>query len=231
MLDHLEGRTSFEVVEREDRWIGFSLGPPAYFADFDGWPDIEQKAIGHARGRVLDIGCGAGRHALYLQKQGCDVLGIDISPKAIEVCKRRGLKRAEVKSITELNAGVGTFDTILMLGNNFGLFSNFKRAHWLLRRFYKMTSPDACIIAESRDPYTTDDPDHLRYHKRNMERGRMGGQIRLRVRYKSLITPWFDYLMVSQNEMKEILKGTGWHIRNFFNGESAFYAALIEKDV
>jgi 2-polyprenyl-3-methyl-5-hydroxy-6-metoxy-1,4-benzoquinol methylase len=63
----------------------------------------ETKAFSHMRGRVLDIGFGAGRIAIYLQKKGFDVLGIDVSPFAILVCKLRGLRRAKLISITQLS--------------------------------------------------------------------------------------------------------------------------------
>jgi 2-polyprenyl-3-methyl-5-hydroxy-6-metoxy-1,4-benzoquinol methylase len=55
-------------------------------------PD-EKKAIDYAKGRVLDVGCGAGRHILYLQKKGLKVLGIDQSPLAVNMCKLRGAKK------------------------------------------------------------------------------------------------------------------------------------------
>jgi 2-polyprenyl-3-methyl-5-hydroxy-6-metoxy-1,4-benzoquinol methylase len=80
------------------------------------------------KGRVLDIGCGAGRHSLYLQKRGFDVLGIDSSPLAIKVCKLRGLKQAKVMSIEELNFKPNSFDSVITLGSNFGLFGSFEKA-------------------------------------------------------------------------------------------------------
>jgi len=79
------------------------------------------------KGRVLDIGCGAGRHSLYLQKKGFDVLGIDSSPLAIKVCKLRGLEKAKVMAIEDINFKPDSFDRIIMMGNNFGLFGSFNR--------------------------------------------------------------------------------------------------------
>ena len=73
-----------------------------------------------------------------------------------------------------------------------------------------MTSSKGRIVAMSSDTYRTDNPDHLAYHARNRERGRMSGQLRLRVRYKKYAMPWFDYLIVSKVEMESILEGTGW---------------------
>jgi len=59
-----------EIVERDDGFIGASAGPHAYFLDYEQWPDHYKEAIQLVRGRVLDVGSGAGRIVLYLQNQG-----------------------------------------------------------------------------------------------------------------------------------------------------------------
>lgn len=230
MIDYLNGKGAFEIVERDDGFITITNAPAVYFSKFMDWPSHEKRGMRFARGKVLDIGCGAGRHAIYLQERGLDVLGIDTSPLAIKVCKLRGLKKAKRFSIDQISQKLGRFDTLLMLGNNFGLFENFNKARWLLKRFHKITSREARIIVESSDPYQTDEPDHLEYHRYNRKRGRMSGQIRLRVRYKKHVTPWFDYLLVSKDEMREILKGTGWQVKRFFDSKSPWYLAIIEKE-
>jgi len=226
----VNGARGYEIVERDDGLV--QIGGPAtqYLAGYADWPSHQQEAIRYVRGRVLDIGCGAGRHSLYLQERGHDVLGIDLSPKAIEVCRQRGLKRAQVLPITQVNSKLGRFETILMLGNNFGLFGNRRRARWLLRqRFHALTSAYARILAETLDVHRTDDPVHLAYHERNRQRGRMAGQIRLRIRYKTARTPWFDYLMVSPAELEGILTGTGWRVSQFINADDGRYVAVLEK--
>ncbi|NMC44930.1 MAG: class I SAM-dependent methyltransferase [candidate division Zixibacteria bacterium] len=81
----------FEAVERDDDFIAFSHGPGSYFAEYRRWPRHQRQAIRLARGRVLDIGRGAGRCLPYLKQQGLDGVGIDISPRAIKVCRERGL--------------------------------------------------------------------------------------------------------------------------------------------
>ena len=133
--DGSRGAGGVEIIERDDGHIDVSGGQRAYFKDFVDWNPSEQEAMTYVRGRCLDIGCGAGRVCLYVQEQGFDVTGIDVSPLAIEVCRRRGVLNAEVRSITELSSSFGTFDTLLTLGNNFGLFGSRKRTRWLLRRF------------------------------------------------------------------------------------------------
>jgi len=230
ILAYFKGKRSFEIIERDDGWFGAAGGAPIYFSTYKHWQNHYKKAIKLARGRILDIGCGAGRHSLYLQKKGFDVTGIDNSPLAIKVCKARGLKKAKVMSISDVGEfKTNSFDTILMLGNNFGLFGSPKRAKVLLKKLYKITSPKALIIVESRDLYKTDDPDHLAYHKLNRQKGRMAGQLKFRIRFGKYIGLWFDYLIVSKTEMKMILKRTGWKAKRFIDDKDGIYIAIIEK--
>jgi len=231
VYDYFLGEDVREIVEREDGFIGLSGGPKAYFAPYEEWPVIQQEAVQLAYGRCLDIGCGPGRVCLYLQEKGIDVVGIDNSPLAIHTAQLRGVQDARVLPITRASRNtLGIFDTMIMFGNNFGLFGTVKRAKWLLRRFYKMMSRDGRILAESRDVYQTDKPEHLAFHERNRQMGRMSGQVRIRVRYRNLKGPWFDYLMVSQTEMAEIVAGTGWYITRVIEAEGGpDYTAVLEK--
>ncbi len=227
---YYEGRGVSEIVERDDGYFDASVfGPMMYFSDYADWSPIERRAMDFSKGRVLDIGCGAGRHSLYLQKKGFDVVGIDNSPLAIKVCRLRGLKKAEVMSIDDVDFPSEYFDTIIMMGNNFGLFASFEKARILLKKFYEMTSKDALIVADTRDPYKTDNPEHLEYHRLNKEKGRMGGQVRIRIRFGKYVGRWFDYLMVSKEEMEQILEGTGWKVNEFIDSNGSEYIAIIGK--
>jgi 2-polyprenyl-3-methyl-5-hydroxy-6-metoxy-1,4-benzoquinol methylase len=225
------GERTSEIVERDDGYFEASeYGPKMYFLEYEDWPAFEKKAMEFAKGRVLDVGCGAGRHSLYLQKKGLDVLGIDSSPLAIKVCRLRGVKKAKVMPIEEVNFKPDSFDTIIMMGNNFGLFGGFEKARKLLKKFHKMTSRNGLIVASTRDTYKTENPDHLEYHKLNREKGRMSGQLRIRVRFKKYVGRWFDYLIASKKEVQEILKGTGWKIKEYVDSGNSEYVAIIGKD-
>ena len=63
------------------------------FRSYESMPEIERKALDMAKGRVLDVGAGAGCHSLVLQEKGMDVTAIDISPLSVETMKERGLRR------------------------------------------------------------------------------------------------------------------------------------------
>src|SRR5919197_543641 len=100
--DYLHHKESLGITERNDGFIE-AEDPQIWFSKYDEGLDVEKKAMGYVKGRtVLDIGCGTGRHALYLQKErGFDVLGIDTSPLAIKICKLQGLNKTKVQSITQ----------------------------------------------------------------------------------------------------------------------------------
>jgi SAM-dependent methyltransferase len=182
------------------------------------------------RGRVLDAGCGAGRVALHLQERGSEVVAIDISPGAIEVCRRRGVRDARLLDLAALadSSDLGVFDTVVLFGNNFGMFENAKRASTLLRRLRRVCAERSRIIAGTVDPYDTDEPVHLEYHARNRQRRRMAGQVRMRVRHRDFATPWFDWLFVSRGELQDIASGAGWQFVRSIPEKGAAYVAILE---
>jgi SAM-dependent methyltransferase len=229
IFDHYRGIVSPEVIERDDGWCGTSAGAPAYFAPFKEWPAHQRQALRYARGRCLDVGCGAGRVALELQSRGHPVVAIDASPLAVRTCRLRGVRQARLLRLTQVDARLGRFDTVIMYGNNFGLFANRRRARWLLRRLGNVTSAGARIIAESRDPSRTTDPEHKRYHRLNRRRGRLPGQLRMRVRCGRACTPWFEYLLVSPSEMRSIVQGTSWQVARVVPSDGPPYIAVLEK--
>lgn len=228
--EHLQGRSEPEIIERDDGYIALSGGPDAYFWPFRRWPSVERRALRAVRGRVLDVGCGAGRVCLELQRRRHEVVGIDISPKAVETARARGVKDAQVHAAVQVSAAaLGPFDTIALFGNNFGLLADRRRGRWLLRRFASMTRTGGRIVATSRDPYATDVPEHLAYHQRNRARGRMPGQLRIRVRHRMRASPWFDYLTVSAAELEGLLVGTPWRVDQLIVDDgSPFYAMVLE---
>ena len=150
----------------------------------------DQKILITGGGSGIGLMCvGAGRVALELQARGCDVVGIDISSGAVEVARSRGVNDARHLAFEDVDGSLGRFDTLVMFGNNFGLFGSRAKARRLLRRLRPFVGR---IVATSNDPYATDDPAHLGYQERNRARGRMSGQLRLRVRYRDLVGPWFE---------------------------------------
>jgi SAM-dependent methyltransferase len=231
MIDHLHGQPAHEIVERDDGFVSVTpLGSALYFQPVEQWRPLERELLRWCRGRVLDVGCGAGRASLALQELGLDVVGVDNSPLAIRVCEDRGVRDARVVPVSEISRKLGVFDTILMLGNNVGLLGGPQRAKRLLRRWHALTSPSARIVGATMNPYASVSPDHRHYHRFNRARGRLAGQLRIRVRHRRFATPWFDYWLASPEELGRAVRGTGWRVAELLPENGIAYGAVIAKE-
>jgi SAM-dependent methyltransferase len=228
LADVLAGRPAMEIVERDDGHM-MAFDAEYFVAPFGRWDDpVERRAMRFVRGRVLDVGCGAGRVCLHLQERGLEVVGIDSSPGAIDACRRRGVVDARVLALEAVDASLGAFDTFVFLGQNFGMLGSLARARRLLRRLAALTTDRGRIVAETFDPHRLDEPAHRRYRARNVHSGRMPGQLRVRVRYRDLATRWIDWLQISPDELETLVEGTGWRIARTL-GEGPSYVAILDR--
>jgi hypothetical protein len=142
--------------------------------------------------------------------------------------RRRG--RREDAFGRALLGSLGVFDPIVLYGNNLGLVSSPAKARRLLRRLRPLTTDRGRILAGGMDIGTSDDPDHRAYREQNERRGRPPGQVRLRVRYRRMIGPWFDWWFASKAQLEEIVQGTGWRVARYLDGPTDRYVAVLEKD-
>lgn len=124
--------------------------PVAYlFRNYNEINKIERTALNNAKGKVLDVGCGAGSHALYLQNErNLDVAGLDFSPLSIEICKERGLKKAVCADLLNFE---GQFDTILMLMNGTGIFQSLDKIDFYLQKLRTLLLPKGQILIDGTD--------------------------------------------------------------------------------
>lgn len=202
--------TTWEVIERDDGFIG--IGDAArYFDPPERWATCERWAVDEAFGRVLDVGCGAGRHAVALKVHGLDVTGIDSSPGAVNVARSRGAAAHRV-ALADVDASLGSFHSIRLLGNNLGLLGSPETASDVLVALARVAEPDAVLLGSGLNPYETATPAHLAYHQFNRSRGRMAGHTTIRVRDGQVATNWFHYLFVSPNELAGLVDDSPWKV-------------------
>ncbi|WP_341718411.1 class I SAM-dependent methyltransferase [Micromonospora sp. FIMYZ51] len=220
-------RPVIEIIERDD---GLINGAPAahYLDEPPDWQPHDHRAVDRVRGSTLDIGVGAGRIALRLQERGVPVTGLDVSPGALEVCRRRGVRDLVPGTVDEHAESGRRYDTFLLLGNNLGLLEGRERAPAFLAALAAMARPGAQVIAHGTNPYGTRDPVHTGYHEYNRRRGRLGGQLRLRLRYRELSTPWFDYLVCSPDELADLVRGSAWRLVDVDDRDAPYYLATLQ---
>jgi SAM-dependent methyltransferase len=217
-------------TERDDGFIA-PEDVSWYFVSFHDFPLHEKRALKFVHGRVLDIGSGAGRHSLYLQKQGLRVTAIDISPDLVSLAQARGVNDARVADIRRaLPFRDGEFDTVILFGNNLGIGGTPKKFLKMLRELYRITSPRGRILATTREPNTIDSV-HRRYWQRNIELGRAIGHVRMRLMLNGERGPWFDLLLLLPTDLMQLAAREKWELAQVFpleNFEEGF-AVVLEK--
>ena len=156
-------------------------------------------------------------------------MGIDVSPLALEVSRLNGVEDLRLMNVGELDFPEGSFDTVLMLGNNLGIGGGPEQTQRILRDLHRITSEEGIVIAETRDPLMTDDPAHLAYHERNRRRGRPPGLVRIRVGFGGEFDDWFELLLLGEEELAELLEPTGWSMSRVYGSGGATYVAILSK--
>lgn len=222
-----EDRSVLEIVERDDGFIN-RLPAARYFDPASESSAVDRWALDQCRGRVLDIGAGGGRAALELQRRGHDVVALDSSLGAVNVCRKQGVQQT-VHGTLDRYEHLAEFDTYLLFGNNLGLLESAVRGQEILDVIASSARPDAVIVGTSTKPTATTNQVHLRYHESNIARGRLPGQLRLRSRYQDRASDWFDYLLVEPEELDDVLRKASWRrLRTFEEGQN--YATVIALD-
>lgn len=215
-----ERGSAVELIERSDAKLssadaGWYLDPPEL------WPAMERWALGQVHGRTLDIGCGAGRHTLALQELDIDVVAIDSSAGAVDVSTQRGARNAICADVHALPDELGRFDTFLLLGFNLGLLGDATTGRRLLHRLAERAEPGAALIGQSAPALAASDDLEAAYQRANAAAGRLPGANRIRLRFRNLATPWFDYLRLSLDELEAVIGSTPWEtVAHRSDGES-----------
>ena len=157
LLDYQNGNYTEDLVTSTSISDEDTLPLPYLFRDFKDMPSLEQKALKLAKGSVLDVGCGAGSHCLFLQKKGLKVKAIDISKGAIDVARLRGVIHTDKKNVLDETE---SFDTILLLMNGTGIFQELSQVSKYLSHLKSLLKPSGQILIDSSDiKYMYEDED------------------------------------------------------------------------
>nr|WP_309758326.1 class I SAM-dependent methyltransferase [Flavobacterium sp.] len=198
------------------------------FRTYNEMPKLEQKALQLAKGKILDVGCGAGSHSLYLQNErNLEVYSIDISPNAIEACNQRGLKNTHVQNILEMDSDnpENKFDTILLLMNGTGIFGTLKETPPFLQKLKSLLKPDGQILIDSSDIiYMFDnDEDGGKWIPSNG----YYGELTFTIRYKNEKEDEFPWLYLDYNTLQNAAFANGLKSELILEGEHYDYLAKL----
>ena len=222
--DYHNGKYTENIIVQSPDFDDDTIPIPYLFRSFDEMPVIEQKALQLCQGHVLDVGCGAGSHSLYLQRQkGNQVTAIDISPGAIDVCKQRGVTHAEVKNIYDIKEG--QFDTILLLMNGSGIIGSLAQIDHFFIYLKKLVIPGGQILLDSSD---------LSYLFMEEDGGMWidasagyYGEMQYKMSYKQESTDWFDWLYLDYNTLQNAANHHGFICDLVCEGEHYDYLARL----
>ncbi|MGY6649780.1 class I SAM-dependent methyltransferase [Wenyingzhuangia sp. IMCC45574] len=213
-------RTNSSIAEEDEMPLPYLLRS---FADM---PALEQKALQLAKGKVLDVGCGAGSHALHLQSQALKVTAIDVSTGAIEVAKDRGVKNARVENIYELNT-TEKFDTILVLMNGTGICGKLSNLAKFLLHLSELLTDNGQILIDSSDIiYMFEDENGDHWVDASQE---YYGEVQFWMNYKEQQSETFDWLYVDYNTLQRCAIYNGLNCELIQEGEHYDYLAKISK--
>ena len=209
------------------------------FRDYNEMPKMEQKALQLAKGKVLDVGCGAGSHSLYLQNErNLDVTSIDISANAIEACKLRGLKKAFVQDVMKIDADTSTalsmtnqnnkYDTILLLMNGAGMCGKLKNISKFLLQLKSLLNDGGQILVDSSDIiYMFDeDEDGGKWIPTDVD---YYGEVVFDISYKGEKEEPFDWMYIDYNTLQNAAISNGLKCELILEGEHYDYLARLYK--
>ena len=194
------------------------------FRSYDEMPQLEQKALQLAKGKVLDVGCGAGSHSLRLQNdRNLDVTSIDISPKSIQACKLRGLKNARVQDMLTLENE--KFDAILLLMNGTGIFGTLAATPTFLQKLKSLLNRKGQILIDSSDIIYMFDQDEDGAYE--IPANGYYGELTFTVSYKNETETTFPWLYIDYNTLQNAALANGLACELILEGEHFDYLARL----
>ncbi len=191
-----------------------------YFRTFDEMPLLEQLAMNYCQGSVLDIGAGAGSHALYLQDRSLAVSALEISPLSCEVMEQRGVQRIINQDIRTYSAD--RYDTLLMLMNGIGLSETLSGLKQFLTHAALLLKPGGQLLFDSSN---------VAYlYEEEVPQGRYYGEIDYQYSYRKEETDWFTWLYVDHQTLFQLASAAGWRCELLMEDEHHQYLVRLTRE-
>ena len=197
------------------------------FREEDEMGELELKALGLSKGRILDVGAGAGCHALALQDRGMEVTAIDVSPLSVEVMTKSGIDDARLVNLYDETL-CEKFDTILMLMNGSGIIGKIANMPQFFARIDSLLAEGGQVLMDSSDLiYLFEDEDG------GVDIDLAGdyyGEVDFTMQYKNIKGETFDWLYIDFETLAFHAAENGFEAELVMQGEHYDYLArLIRK--
>ncbi|MGL5787633.1 MAG: class I SAM-dependent methyltransferase [Bacteroidales bacterium] len=197
-----------------------------FFRDYEEMPDVEIEALKHCKGRVLDVGAGAGSHALYLQDQGLDVVALDLSEGATEVMTRRGVKQVTTRNFFDFYSDE-KFDTLLMLMNGIGIVEKVKNLPNFFQKAKELLSPNGSVIVDSSNIiYMFEEEDGSALIDLNAD---YYGEVIYRMDYGKMKGTKFNWLFIDFDTLADYASRCGFSCTKIYEDEHYLYLAELKR--
>ncbi|NUY82618.1 class I SAM-dependent methyltransferase [Flavobacterium sp. MAH-1] len=224
ILDYQTQNSPEDLITETDISEADEMSVAWLFRTYKQMPKIEKKALDLAKGKVLDVGCGAGSHSLYLQNdRKLEVVSIDISANAIKACELRGLKDARVLDVLDLETQ--KFDTIILLMNGTGIFGRLQDTSKYLQKLKSLLNPNGQILLDSSDIiYMFDEDEDGAY---SVPADKYYGELTFGLSYKGQSENAFPWLYLDYNTLQNAAHANGLDCELLLEGEHYDYLARL----
>ena len=229
MLDFLDGCYDESFCYVRDDGFASPMDITRRFADYPAFSPTEKAGCELASGRVLDIGCGSGKHLTYLRAKEMTCAGVDNSPVVMTVLRRRRIEGVFRMDAFRLGIGRAAFNTVTLFSNGLSIGGSVTGIQHLLAEFHRVTTLAGRIIVTNVDVRQSPREHDHRYHRANLAIGRLPGQLTLRCRYRGVYGPAFPWLLLSPDELGGVATGSGWQVMDVRSQPDGTYCALLGK--
>lgn len=195
------------------------------FRNYQSMPAIEQAAIDMAEGRTLDVGAGAGCHALELQARGIDVTAIDISPLSVETMRQRGVRKALEQDFFTLQGA--EFDTVLMMMNGIGIVGSLFQMPRLFQQLDRILAPGGQLLCDSSDIKYVFETEDGTYEYPNADS--YYGEVDFRMQYRDTVGATFPWLYIDPQTLAHVADSYGYMTEIVKRGKHFDFLARITK--
>lgn len=219
--DYIKSKKPADIVVTADLCDDDIIPVEVLFRTYDEMPTLEQKAISMCRGKILDVGAGAGPHSIYLSELGHEIQAVDTSPGAVSYLNSMNIpaRCVDVKDLQN-----ETYDTLLLLMNGIGIAGTKEKLPDFLSHLKRLLNPGGQVLCDSSDvAFLYEEEDGSYWMDLNAA---YYGNFKFQLHYKKASTEVFEWLYIDYESLHQIASSVGFKCKRLEIDEHHFLAQL-----